>query len=70
MCVHACAQLYLILCDPIDCILQTLSLEFSRLEYWYGLPFPAPEDPPNPGIKLTSVALAGRLFTTICKPKL
>ena len=32
-----------------------LSLEFSRQEYWSGLPFPSPEDPPNP--------LAGRFFT-------
>ena len=24
---------------------------FSRQEYWRGLPFPSPEDLPNPGIK-------------------
>ena len=28
-----------------------LSMEFSRQEYWNGLPFPTPEDPPNPGIE-------------------
>ena len=28
-----------------------LSMEFSRQEYWSGLPFPTPGDPPNPGIK-------------------
>ena len=28
-----------------------LSLEFSRQEYWSGLPFSAPEDLPSPGIK-------------------
>ena len=28
-----------------------LFLGFSRQEYWSGLPFPAPEDLPNPGIK-------------------
>ena len=28
-----------------------LSTEFSRSEYWSGLPFPSPEDLPNPGIK-------------------
>ena len=28
-----------------------LSMEFSRQEYWGGLPFPIPEDIPNPGIK-------------------
>ena len=28
-----------------------LSMEFSRQEYWNGLPFPSPGDLPNPGIK-------------------
>ena len=28
-----------------------LSLEFSRQEYWSGLPFPSPGDLLNPGIK-------------------
>ena len=35
--------------------------------YWSGLPFPAPGDRPNPGIKPVSPvspALAGRFFTT------
>ena len=27
------------------------SMGFSRQEYWSGLPFPSPEDLPNPGIK-------------------
>ena len=27
------------------------SVEFSRQEYWSGLPFPPQEDLPNPGIK-------------------
>ena len=43
-----------------------LSMEFSRQEYWSGLPFPV-GDLPNPGIKptsLTSPALSGELFTT------
>ena len=26
-----------------------LSMGFSRQEYWSGLPFPSPEDLPNPG---------------------
>ena len=41
---------------------------FPRQEYWNGLSFPTPGDPPNPGIKPTSLAsseLAGGLFTTI-----
>ena len=41
-----------------------LSVGFSRQEYWSGLPFPLPEDLPNPGIELASPALAGKLFTT------
>ena len=44
-----------------------LSMGFSRQEYWSGLPFPSPEDLPDPGIEpvsLLSPALAGRFFTT------
>ena len=44
-----------------------LSPEFSRQEYWNGLPFPPPGDLPDPGIELESLrssALAGRFFTT------
>ena len=26
-------------------------MEFSRAEYWSGLPFPSPGDLPNPGIE-------------------
>ena len=33
------------------------SMEFSRPEYWNGLPFPSPGDLPNPGIKPRSPAL-------------
>ena len=47
----------------------SLSMGFSRQEYWSGLPFPAPGDPHNPQIKPGSHALkadsciAGRFFT-------
>ena len=34
-----------------------LSVEFSRQEYWSGLPFPSPGDLPYPGIKPGSAAL-------------
>ena len=37
--------------------LHGLSMEFSRQEYWSGLPFPSPVDLPNPGIKLGSPAV-------------
>ena len=37
---------------------QTIqSLEFSRPEYWSGLPFASPRNLPNPGIKPRSPAL-------------
>ena len=32
-------------------------MEFSRPEYWSGLPFPSPRDFPNPGIESGSLAL-------------
>ena len=44
----------------------SLSTGFSRQGYWSGLPFPPPEDLPNPGIEPTSLmspALAGGFFT-------
>ena len=39
---------------------------FSRQEYWNGLPFPGPEDLPDPGIKpaFLTPALAVKFFTT------
>ena len=53
------------LSDPMDCSPQApLSMEFSRQEYWSGLPFPSPGVLPNPGIEPVSPAVAGRLFTT------
>ena len=60
-------------CVPLFVTLWTvahqapLSTEFSKQEYWSGLPCPPPEDLSNPGIKhasLTSPALGGRFFTT------
>ena len=33
------------------------SMEFSRQEYWSGLPFPSPEDLPDPGIESRSPSL-------------
>ena len=34
-----------------------LSMGFSRQEYWSGLPFPSPEDLPDPGIESGSPVL-------------
>ena len=67
-CVFVCAQSCLTPCNPMDYSLPApLSMGFSRLEYWSGLPCPPPGELPNPGIKpvtLKSSALAGRFFTT------
>ena len=41
-----------------------LSMEFSRQEYWSGLPLSSPGDIPDPGIKPMSPSLAGGFFTT------
>ena len=63
------AVLCLVASVRLFAILQTvahqapLSMEFSRQEYWSGLPFPSPGDLPDPGIKpasLTSLVLADR----------
>ena len=35
----------------------SLSVEFSRQEYWSGLPFPSPGNLPDPGIKPRPLAL-------------
>ena len=52
------AQSCLTLCNPMDCTLPGSSVHqdppskgFSRQEYWSGLPFPSPGDPPDPGIE-------------------
>ena len=42
-------------------------MEFSRQEYWSGLPFPAPGDVPDPemeSMSSVSPALIGGYFTT------
>ena len=42
-------------------------MEFSRQEYWSGLPLLSPGDLPDPGIELEileALTLAGRFFTT------
>ena len=59
-----CAQLCLTLCDPRDG-----ALAFSRQGYWSELPFPSPEDLPNPGIKpISSVSPALKLDSLPAEP--
>ena len=56
MCACVCArslQSCLTLYNLRDCSPPgSLSMGFSRQEYWSGLPCPPPGDPPNPGTKL------------------
>ena len=66
-----CAQLLSLVqlfVTPWTIACQTsLPMEFSRQEYWSGLPFPIPGDLPDPGIEPTSLVspeLAGGFFTT------
>jgi len=40
------------------------SMGFSRQEYWSGLPFPSPEDLPDPGIEPKSPALQADALTS------
>ena len=52
--------------DPMDCQ-ALLFMEFSRQEYWSGLPCPPLGDLPHPGmepVSLVSPAVAGGFFTT------
>ena len=66
--LHACsvAKSCLTFWDPMNCS-QTGSpvhgILQARILEWI-LPFPPPKDLPNPGIELTSRALAGRFFLT------
>ena len=51
----------------------SLSMEFSRQEYWSELPFSAPEDLPDPRTEAAfpaTLAIAGRFFTTAPSGKL
>ena len=56
-----CATAWTVACQA------PLSMDFSRQEYWSGLPFPSPGNLSEPGIEpasLKSPALAGEFFTT------
>ena len=66
--MRAHAQSCLILCSSVVAQQAPLSVEFSRQEYWSGLPFPPPGHLPDPGIEpadLTSSALAAGLFILV-----
>ena len=45
-------QLCLTVCNPMNSSPSgSPTMEFSKQEYWSGLPFPSPGDLPNPGIE-------------------
>ena len=76
VCAFTCTQSCLTLCNlwPTMCLCPW---DFSRQEYWSGLPFPFPGDLPDPGIEpvsLVNLALARGIFTTSttweCSPSL
>ena len=60
-----CVQLFATLWTVVH--QASLSMEFSRQEYWSGLPYPPPGDLPDPGMEpapLMTPALVGVFFTT------
>ena len=59
------ALLCLTLCNPTDCARQaSLSMGFSRQEYWSGVSFSSPGDLPDPGIEPGSPALQADALTS------
>ena len=65
--VCMCAKLLPTLCDPMDEVHQTsLSMGFSRQEYWSGLPRSPPGDLLDPEIKpaFNTATLAREVFTS------
>ena len=64
LCVCVCVCVCMCVCESFSCVQlhglacqDPLSMGFSRQEYWNGLPFSSPGDPPDPGIQPGSPAL-------------
>ena len=61
VCMHSCASscscAQIFLTSWIVCYQASLSMGFSRQEYWSGLPFASPGDLPDPGIEPCSPIL-------------
>ena len=69
MCIYVCMlSCVRLVATPWTIAFQVpLFMEFSRQEFWSGLPFPSPGDLPDSGIEpmsSASLALAGGFFTT------
>ena len=54
------------LCHAMDCIAHQvlLSMEFSRQDYWSGLPFPPPGESSWPRDRIRVSCIAAKFFTT------
>ena len=69
MCVLSCSVVSDSFVTPWTVACQApLSMGLFRQEYWNGLPFPPPENLPDPGIEpvsLESLTLVGRFFATV-----
>ena len=69
MCAQSLSRVWLFVMPWTVAHQSLLSMEFSRQEYWSGLPFPTWGDLADSGIEPMSLAspqLAGRFFTTVC----
>ena len=62
VCVHALSHVQLFVTPWTVACQAPLSIDSSRQGYWSGFPYPAPGGIPEPGIELTSPALADRFF--------
>ena len=61
-CLLSCAWLFV---TPWTVAHQaSLSMGFSKQEYWSDVPFPVPGDLPDPGVKPVSPVLAGKSLST------
>ena len=56
MCVKSLSRVRLFATPQTVACQASLSTEFSRKEYWSGVPFPSPEELPNPGTEPWSPA--------------
>ena len=66
-CARVCCHVHLFATPWTEACQASLSMGFSRQEYWSGLPFPPLAHLPNLGIEpmsTVSPALAGGFFTT------
>ena len=64
VCTQLCSRAWLFATPCTIAHQAPLSMEFSRQEYWGGLPFPPPGDLFHSGTEPVSSALAGRFFIT------